>query len=314
MDYREGRKRLEEERLWVHTIDSKGKSKRDRRRRGKYHVSERINLLLDPGTWFEYGEFARSPEPRLRDRSQRDGTMTGFGKINGQTVAIIGDDITVLGGTQSLGNVRKVERVLKIAFKKNFPIISLSEGGGLRVPDCMGTGFTRIIGEHDPVRALAGLANQHNRPLFICGVFGYCYGDPALRASSADITIMVEDSAVALSGPPLLEAAISEKISDIELGGPELHEIKTGVVDRVVKTEDDCIKMIKDVLHILRPPEVPSDPVDRLVPSLESIVPHDNRKVYDMRKVVDQICDSGEWLELKPKFILSGLKPTIAPI
>lgn len=133
--------------------------------------------------------------------------MTGFGKINGRTVAIIGDDITAMGGTQSLTNVRKVERVLTIAFQNKFSIISLSEGGGLRVPDCLGAEFTRLIGEHHPILSLTGLAHKANRPVLICGVFGYCYGDPALRASSADITIMLKDSAVALSGPPLLEAA-----------------------------------------------------------------------------------------------------------
>ena len=308
MDYEQGRKRLEEERLWV---EKKGSQKllERHRKKGKYHVSERIDRLVDPGTWLEYGQFARSIEPGYEERSQRDAIMTGLGKIHEQTVAVMGDDITVLGGTQSFVTLRKSNRLIEIALKNNFPIISFSEGGGGRVPDAIGAGFTRLLGLHVHY-AINSLANWEIRPLFICCAFGYCYGDPAFRAGMADITIMVEDSGVAVSGPPLLEVAISEKISDRELGGPQMHRAETGLVDIIVKTEDECIEAVRNILHILRPPEVPSDPTDRLVPSLESIVPYDNRRVYDMRKVVKEICDNGEWLELKSGFgrgILVGL-------
>ena len=299
MDYREARERLKKERSWV----QRGNPRLLERHlgKGKQHVSSRIEALIDEGTWIEYGEFARSVEPGFKDKSPRDGLMTGLGKIHGNTVAVLADDITVLGGTQSFVNGRKADRMIEIATKNNFPIISLSEGGGVRVPDGMGAGFTRLCGLHK-VLTLSWLANKEKRPLFICAVFGYCYGDPALRAGMADITIMVEDSSVALSSPPLLQAAISEEITDAELGGPHLHETVTGTVDMVVQNEEDCIGAIKKVLHILRPPEVPDDPPDRRIPDLEDIVPSNNRKVYDMRKVVDRICDHGEWMELKPKF------------
>ncbi|MEW6614836.1 MAG: carboxyl transferase domain-containing protein [Thermodesulfobacteriota bacterium] len=308
MDYEEGRKKLEQERLWVQEKSSQKQLERHRKKR-KYHVSERIEKLVDPGSWLEYGQFARSLEPAHKERSRRDAVMTGLGKINGRTIAILGDDITSMGATQSFVTIRKSDRIIDIACRNQFPIISFSEGGGGRVPDIIGVGFSRILGFHR-LEALNSLANWEDRPLFICCVFGYCYGDPAFRSGMADITIMVEDSAVAVSGPPLLEVAISEKITDIELGGPEIHQTKTGLVDIVVKTEDDCIEAVKNILHILRPPEIPKDPVDRLVPSLEAIIPHSNRYVYDMRKVIDELCDNGEWLELKPRFgkgLLVGL-------
>ena len=301
MDYEHGRKRLEEERLWLQKKGNPIQIERQRKK-GKFHVSERIEMLLDPGTWLEYGDFARSEKPGVdKDRIQRDGTMVGFGKINGRTVAVVGDDITVFGGTQSFVNMRKADRVIEIAIKHGFSIISLSEGGGGRVPDAIGSGFARLM-TMDPIKSLNSLANWRKRPLLISAMFGYCYGDPALRGGFADITIMVEDSAVAISGPPLLKAAISEEITDLELGGPELHQVTTGLVDLVVKDEKECIKAIKNVLNILRPPETTSDPIDRLVPSMESIVPYENRKVYDIKKVINEICDNEEWLELKSRF------------
>ncbi|MBN1106526.1 MAG: hypothetical protein JXL84_24190, partial [Deltaproteobacteria bacterium] len=286
MDYDEGRKRFDQERLWVQRGNPRGLERH--RAKGKFHVSQRIAMLLDEGTWLEYGEFARSVEPGFKERSPRDGVMTGLGKIHGQTVAVLGDDITVLGGTQSFVSVRKVDRIIDIATRNRFPIISLSEGGGVRIPDGIGAGFTRLCGLH-AVKTLSWLANHDRRPLFLCGVFGYTYGDPAFRAGMADITLMLEDSAVAVSSPPLLEAAISEEITDLDLGGPHIHETATGTVDLVLKTEEECIKALREALYILRPPETSTDPHDRLIPDFESIVPHNNRQVYDMRKVIDRI-------------------------
>ncbi len=307
MDYEEGRKRLSAEREWVNQGNPKGLERH--RARGRRHVAERIRQLVDEGSWLEYGEFARALLPEFKERSPRDGVMTGLGRIDGRSVAIIADDITVLGATQSFVSVRKVDRIVEIAVKNNFPIISLSEGGGVRLPDGIGVGFTRLCGLH-PIMSLGRLANWAARPLFISGVFGFCYGDPAFRVGMADVSVMVEDSGAAVSAPAVIEAAVSEKISDEELGGPNLHQVTTGTVDIVVKTEEECIEMIKRIFRLMRPPEQPVDPMDRLIPELESIVPHDNKQVYDMRKVVDLICDNREWLELKRRFgkgLLTGL-------
>jgi len=299
MDYDEGRTRFEDERAWV----QRGNPPRLERHlaKGKLHVSQRVSMLLDEGSWLEYGEFARSVEPGFEERSPRDGVMTGLGRIHGRTVAVLGDDVTVLGGTQSFVSVRKVDRIIDIATRNGFPILSLSEGGGVRIPDGIGSGFTRLSGL-ETVKSLSWLANHDRRPLMLCGVFGYTYGDPAFRAGMADITLMVEDSSVAVSSPPLLQVAINETITDRDLGGPHIHETSTGTVDLVVKTEQDCIRTLRKILHLLRPPESPSDPPDRLLPDLETIVPHNNRQVYDMKKVIDRVCDHGEWIELKPKF------------
>ncbi|HBE44613.1 MAG TPA: hypothetical protein DDW17_03955 [Deltaproteobacteria bacterium] len=214
---------------------------------------------------------------------------------------MIGDDITTLGGTQSIVNERKVDRILEIAVQNNFPIISLSEGGGVRLPDGIGVGFARLCGLHK-VGCLSTLANWRRRPLFICGVFGHTYGDPAIRSAMADITIMVKDASAAVSAPIVIEAAISEKISEEKLGGSFLHESITGTVDIVTKTEDEAIDSIRRVIKMFRATEAPTDPPDRLTPSLESIVPSNNRKVYDMRKVIVTILDHGEWIEFKPHY------------
>ena len=308
MDYQEARMRFDEERRWAKNSISQKHLDRQRAR-GKRHVLERIHQLIDNGSWLEYGEFARAIEPIHKDKSPRDGTITGLGKVNGQSVAILADDITTLGGTQSLVNERKVDRILEIAVQNNFPIISLSEGGGVRLPDGIGVGFTRLCGLHK-VGCLSTLANWRKRPLFICGVFGFTYGDPAFRSAMADITIMVEDSSAAVSAPVVIEAAISEKISDEKLGGPLLHESTTGIADLVTKTEDEAIDTIKRLINMFRPVEKTTDPPDRSTPSLESLVPHNNRLVYDMKKVIDNIVDHEEWIELKPRYgtgLITGL-------
>ena len=300
MDYQKARTRFEEERRWIE--ESISQKQLDRQRaRGKRHAMERIYQLVDEGSWFEYGEFARAIEPIHKDKSPRDGTITGLGKVNGQSVAILADDIAALGGTQSIVNERKVDRIIEIAVKNNFPIISLSEGGGVRLPDGIGVGFTRLCGLHK-VGCLSALANWRTRPLFICGVFGFTYGDPAFRSAMADITVMVEDSSAAVSAPMVVEVAVSEKISDGKLGGPFLHETATGTVDIVTKTEHEAIDAIKQVLSMFRPAEESTDAPDRLTPFLESLVPHNNRLVYDMKKVIDNIVDHEEWMEFKPRY------------
>ncbi len=297
--YGKARRRFQKERKWIAVGNETGYEKQ--RIRGRNNAWRRVELLLDKGSWLEYGEFARSAEPRLKDRSQRDGVITGLGKIDGRRVAIIAHDITVLGATQSYVSVRKVERIIEIAVKNDIPVIALNEGGGVRLPDGVGVGFARLCGL-DTIRSLSTLAHRDRRSLFIAAVFGYCYGDQALWTGYSDFTFMVKDSSVALSGPPVVEAAISEKKNDIELGGPHIHQMITGLVDVVVETEKECINGIKAVLSILRGPEDPSDPVDRMVAELESIVPPDSRKVYDMRKVLDLLSDNGEWIELKSRF------------
>jgi acetyl-CoA carboxylase carboxyltransferase component len=307
MDYKEGRDKFLEQRRWVGTADQKLLDRHHAR--GRLHVTERINMLVDKGSWLEYGEFARSTEKGIRERSPRDGIMTGLARINGQAVAVIADDVTVLGGTTSYVNVRKVDRIVDIAARNRLPIISLSEGGGVRLPDGVGVGFPRLTGLH-PINALGLLANPRRRPFFICAVMGYCYGDPAFRAGMADVTIMVDDSSVAVSAPMVIETAVSEKTTDLQLGGPSLHQTHTGTVDIVVKTEEECIRTIQKTLRMLRPAEVPKDSVERLVPDMESLVPSCNKYVYDMRKIIDLISDDGEWMELKPHFgkgLLVGL-------
>lgn len=307
MDYKEAREKFEGQRRWVDQGNQKLLERHHSR--GRLHVTERIKMLIDEGSWLEYGEFARSAEEGIKERSQRDGIMTGLGRVNGQAVAVIADDITILGATTSYVNVRKSDRIIDIAMRNNLPIIAFSEGGGVRLPDGIGVGFPRLTGLHS-INALGALSNPSRRPLCICAAMGYCYGDPAFRAGMADITLMVEDSSIAVSAPMVIEAAVSEKTTDKDLGGPSVHQTHTGTVDIVVRTEEECIRTIKRLLTILRPAETPKDPVDRLIPDIESLVPSDNKQVYDMRKVIDRICDDGEWIELKPRFgkgLLVGL-------
>ncbi|MFZ5631532.1 MAG: acyl-CoA carboxylase subunit beta [Bacillota bacterium] len=296
MNYKEGEERLKEAVLWV---EGRGREKQIKRHResGRLLIRERLALLLDEGSWLEYGKYAHSSEPGYEERSPMDAIVTGIGRINGREVVIVGEDKTVMGGTHGVINFRKVERIIDVAFQNNFPIVSLSEGGGGRIPDLLGVGLCHMFGLSKQ-KMFYGLGNRMKRPLFICAVFGPSYGDPAIRAAMADVTIIVSDSAVALSGPPLVEAATGGVVGDLELGGPEVHK-ETGIVDIIVDTEAEALQKIKEILHILRPGEASSDPPDRPVPELQNIVPEDHREGYDMGDFIRVICDHGEWMELK---------------
>ncbi len=308
MDYEEARRRFEEERTSTKTGVSTRQLDRQRAR-GRRHVMDRIEQLVDKGSWLEFGEFARGIEPMHRDKSPRDGTVTGLAKVHGRSVAILGDGIATLGGTQSIVNKRKVDRILEIAVRNDFPIISPSEGGGVRLPDGIGVGFGRLCNLHK-VGRLSTLANWRRRPLFLCGIFGFTYGDPAFRAAMADFTAMTEDASAAVSAPAVLEAAISERVSDKDLGAPGLHAGTTGIVDIVAKTEVEAVEWMRRILHMVRPPEESTDPCDRSTPVLENLVPHNNRLVYDMRRVITEVMGHGEWLEMKTRYgagLITGL-------
>jgi len=133
MNYEEGRKRYEEELSFVRTKGGPGAMKK--RGSGRLHVTERVEMLLDSGSWLEYGQFGRAINPALKEKSPRDAVMTGLGKIDGHTVAVVADDINILAASNSIVGLRKTKRVAFLARQYSFPIIVLSEGGGGRLPD-----------------------------------------------------------------------------------------------------------------------------------------------------------------------------------
>lgn len=297
MDYADGESIYKETVEWV---EGKGREKQIAKHKaaGRLLVRERLDFLLDKDSFVEYGKFAYSNQPGYKERSPRDAILTGFGTINGKKVAVIAEDRTVMGGTHGEINLKKVDRLAAIAFEHKVPIISLAEGGGGRVPDLLGVGLCRLF-DSNKESIFFTLGNRLKRPLFIGAVFGPSYGDPAIRTAMADFTIMVKDAAFALAGPPLVEAAIGSKVTDMELGGPAIHQ-NTGIVDFIVDNEIEALNKIKEIMTIIRPPEETIDPIDRPVPELKELVPANPRVGYDIYKFIKTICDNGECLEISP--------------
>jgi acetyl-CoA carboxylase carboxyltransferase component len=208
-------------------------------------------------------------------------------------------------------HVRKFRRMHELAHRRGLPIMNLAEGGGLRIPDGMGSD-----GISENVFPMSLLTHARESPS-ITGIMGDSYGMPTWCAVSSDHVVQVKGTCMSIAGPRMLEIATSEHISPEELGGWKLHAEHTGQADAFADNDDDCIARMKAFLAYMpqnggeAPPfrETGDDPDRRLDEALK-LVPTRMRRAYDMRKLIRLIVDDGEWLELKADFgkaLLTGL-------
>jgi acetyl-CoA carboxylase carboxyltransferase component len=259
---------------------------------GRLPVRERIGLVLDEGSWFETGPLAL-PERRTDRHVPGDGVVTGFGRIDGRTVALIGIDATVLAGTTAPVSMRKQGRLIEQAHRFGYPLVLLCDADGGRIPDVMGWRFSGL-----PLDFQTFLRPRPGQPPVprAAAVLGPAYGDSALHAATAHFVVMVRTAAVALSGPSVVEAAIGEQISDTELGGPEGAQT-VGNAHMVVEGETDAFDAIAAFLSYLpssaaRPAPVAPAAAPATDPAeLPSIVPAASRSGYDMHRVLDAVAD-----------------------
>src|SRR5580692_9063638 len=270
---------------------------------GKLTVRERVALLVEPGSFREVGLFAHSDLPDAREKTPADGKVCGFGAIEGRAVYVSGDDATVLAGSGGRVGVKKDHDAMAYAATKGFPLVSLGDGGGARIPDIMGaTGMMSMVYPID------GPPRDRRVP-FIATILGECYGGPTWKASVADVVIQVKGAVMAVSGPPVLAAATGEIVTGEEIGGWELHAKGTGQVDLVADDEKGCMGLVRRVLSYLpdnadeRPPVVRADdnPTRRLDDILD-VLPDRAKVAYDMHKILTRVFDEGSLLELKPMY------------
>ncbi len=206
---------------------------------GRQTARERIDQLIDPDSWYELGMLAE-PEFRRPDKvTTGDGVVTGLGRIDGRRVAIIAIDTTVLTGTTAPVNMRKQNRIAEWAGRRSMPLICLSDNDGGRLPDLLGWRFSGVPFDFGTfLQSPAGFpAIPH-----MTAVLGPAYGDAALHAAMGHFVVMRKDSAVALSGPPVIEAAIGEKVEADELGGPKVAHETSGAVHMVVDERDRGVR------------------------------------------------------------------------
>ncbi|WP_214405268.1 acyl-CoA carboxylase subunit beta [Pseudonocardia lacus] len=264
---------------------------------GRLPVRERIDLLLDEGSWFEIGALAL-PERRTAKHVPGDAVVTGFGLLDGRRVGVIGIDASVLAGTTAPISMRKQGRLIEHAQRHGFPLVLLCDADGGRMPDVSGWRFSGL-----PLDFTTFLGPRPGEPVVprAAAVLGPSYGDSALHASTAHFVVMVRSASIALSGPSVVEPAIGEKVGDAELGGPAAAT-EAGTAHLVVDGEADAFDAIAAFLSYLpsssagSPPWAPPLPPARDPAELETLVPLGARSGYDMRDVFACLADQASVL------------------
>jgi len=274
--------------------------------KGKLTPWERLDLLLDPGTFNELEPFITHQGDELGFASQRylgDGVVTGYGQIDGRTVYLYAQDFTIYGGTLSEMQSRKICRVMDLALRNGTPLIGLIDSGGARI--------------QEGVKALGGYAEIFRRNAQYSGVIpqisimlGPCAGGAAYSPALTDLIIMVErQSFMFLTGPEVIKAVTGEVIDPERLGGAEVHMSLSGTAHLAAATEMDALAVCRRVLgympsnNVENPPYFPptDDPL-RADLELNTIVPLDPATPYVMHEVIERVVDRGSFLELQPTF------------
>lgn len=279
--------------------------------RGKLTARERLALLLDEGSFQEFGALATH---NLTDfgmgehRYPGDGIVTGLGKINGRRVAVFAQDFTVLGGSFSEVQSHKICRIQDLALESGIPLIGLNDSGGARI--------------QEGVRSLAAYGEVFQRNVLASGVvpqisvmLGPCAGGAVYSPALTDFVIMArETSSMFLTGPEVIRAVTGEEVSAARLGGPQVHNRQSGVAHFLAGSEQAALSLAKLLLSYLPqnntedPPQVaPYDPAERMEESLNGIVPEEEREAYDMRQVLEAVVDQDSLLEVHAEFAPNAL-------
>jgi acetyl-CoA carboxylase carboxyltransferase component len=272
----------------------------------------RVEGLLDPGTFQELFPFA---EHQCRNfgmdkvKIPRDGVITGHGKIDGRLVFVYAQDSTTAGGSVGVIHAQKICTLMDLAVSSGAPIIGLIDSVGARMQEGIGTWNYGSI--------FARTARASGSVPQISAIMGMCVGGGVYAPAMTDFILMVETSTMFITGPPVLKVVTGEEISKEDLGGSKIHFTKSGVVDFLSKDDRECLLMIRRLIGYLpsnsgeHPPSQETDPND--VPpqeSLDTIVPVDSKKVYDVKKIIVGVVDRESFLEVKSgyaKNIIVGL-------
>lgn len=272
---------------------------------------ERIEMCVDSNSFMEFGMLNHSDYDEFREKSAADGMVSGLAKIEGRQVVIHATDKTVFAGTGATVQSRKSRKLYELAVKRGLPIIYLAEGGGLRMPDGMGS--DGISNHMMPMQFL-----KHDRTVpVMTAILGDSYGSPTWKAVTSDFAVQLKGTCMAVSGPRMLEVATGETLTPEELGGWKLHAEITGQTEVCADDEETCIDLIRKFLSYMpshaneEPPfkETSDDPY-RLLDSVMDIVPTQRNRAYNMKKLINIIVDEGSFFELKPNFgeaLITGL-------
>ena len=275
--------------------------------REKLTARERLDLLIDAGTFVELGMHGR-PHSAARamdgKEAPADGVITGYGSVDGRLVAVAAYDFTVMAGSMGMTGELKVSRLRELALTKRIPLIWLLDSAGARIQEAVGSLFAGSGHLFREEVVMSGVIPQ------VAALMGPCAAGTAYIPGLADFVPMVKGrGSMALAGPHLVRAAVGENVTQEELGGSRVHCRKSGVGDLEVADDPECIAKIKEYLSYFpshceeAPPIAPSsDPIDRADDELLDVLPESNRKPYDMYEVIRRIVDDGVYFDLKPQW------------
>jgi len=282
--------------------------------KGKLTARERIELFLDPGTFEEWDMFVehRCTDFGMEQQSTPgDGVVTGYGTVCGRLIFVFSQDFTVFGGSLSAAHAQKICKVMDQAMKVGAPVVGLNDSGGARI--------------QEGVDSLAGYADVFQRNVLASGVvpqismiMGPCAGGAVYSPSMTDFIFMVKDSSyMFVTGPDVVKTVTHEEVTAEELGGAVTHTSKSGVADLAFENDVEALLMLRRFVNFLpasnkdKPPVWPTqDTADRKIPSLDTLVPGDPNKPYDIKELITKIVDDNDFFELQPDYaanIIIGL-------
>ena len=274
--------------------------------KGKKTARERLAMLLDPGSFEEYDMFMHHRCTNFgmeKEHPDGDGVVTGCGTIDGRLVYVFAQDFTVNGGSLSKTMSEKITKIQDMAIRNGAPCIGLNDSGGARI--------------QEGIDSLAGFAEIFERNILasgvvpqISGIFGPCAGGAVYSPALTDFTLMVKNTSyMFLTGPAVVKSVTGEEVSQEELGGASVHASKSGVAHFAAETEEEGIATIKRLLSFIpqnnmeTAPEKPTaDPINRVDDALNSIVPDNPNKAYDMYAVINSIVDDGDFFEIHKEY------------
>ncbi len=274
--------------------------------RGKLTARERIDVFLDEGSFEEWDMFVehRCTEFSMQETSTPgDGVVTGYGTVNGRLVFVFSQDFTVFGGSLSESHANKICKIMDQAMKVGAPVIGLNDSGGARI--------------QEGVDSLAGYAEVFQRNVLASGVvpqismiMGPCAGGAVYSPSMTDFIFMIEDTSyMFVTGPEVVKTVTHEEVTAEELGGATTHTTKSGVADRAFTNDMEALLYLRRFIDFLPssnredPPHRPTpDPHDRIEMSLDTIVPDNPNKPYDMKELINKVVDEGDFFELQPNY------------
>jgi propionyl-CoA carboxylase beta chain len=271
---------------------------------GKMTARERVLKLLDEGTFTELDMFVRHQCTDFgmeKNRPLGDGVVTGYGRLDGRLVYVFAQDFTIFGGALGDAYAWKICKVMDLALKAGAPVIGLNDSGGARI--------------QEGVTSLGGYAEIFFRNVISSGVIpqisvimGPCAGGAVYSPAMTDFIVMVKKTShMFITGPQVIKSVTNEDVTFEELGGAMSHSTRSGVAHFAAEDEEHSLDLVKELISFLpsnnleEPPFVEtSDPVDREIPELDTIIPDSPDRPYDMKEIIASVADDGEFLEVHP--------------